>query len=80
MIRSGSFTRGVNYRKLSEKYVSLLLLLFLTPLVFLILGAIVSSSPNHRPELIRTYNLNTYNDFVGIMDEQSYGSIKSIIL
>ena len=55
MSRAGSFTRGVNYRKLSEKYISLLLLLFLTPLVFVILGIVVSSSKNHRPELIQKY-------------------------
>lgn len=55
MSRAGSFTRGVNYRKLSEKYISLLLLLFLTPLVFVILGIVVSSSKNHRPELIQAY-------------------------
>lgn len=52
MPREGSFTRAVNYRKLSEKYISLLLLLFLTPLVFLILGVVVSITYNYRPGLI----------------------------
>ena len=53
MAGEGTFQRGVNYRKLSEKYVSLIFLLFLTPLVFLLLGFIISSSPNYRPSLIQ---------------------------
>ena len=48
-----NFVRGVNYRRLSEKYISLPLLLFLTPLVFLFLSIIISKSPNERPELIQ---------------------------
>ena len=47
-----NFVRGVNYKKLSEKYISLPFLLCLSPLVFLFLGVIISRSPNRRPELI----------------------------
>ena len=51
-MENNNFARGVNYRKLSEKYISLPFLLCLSPLVFLFLGVIISRSPNHRPELI----------------------------
>lgn len=53
LMETTNFVRGVNYRRLSEKYISLPLLLFLTPLVFLFLSIIISKSPNERPELIQ---------------------------
>ncbi|KAK8832969.1 hypothetical protein WA577_003947, partial [Blastocystis sp. JDR] len=53
------FLRGVNYRKLLEKYGSLISLLLLTPLVFLLLGFIISNSPNYRPSFIQHYNERT---------------------
>ena len=56
-MENNNFARGVNYRKLSEKYISLPFLLCLSPLVFLFLGVIISRSPNHRPELIELFAL-----------------------
>ena len=53
MAREGPALRGVNYRKLLEKYGSLISLLLLTPLVFLLLGFIISNSPNYRPSFIQ---------------------------
>lgn len=50
-----SFKRGVNYLQLSKKYASLLILLYLTPVVFLFLGYVVTHSPNERPHLIERY-------------------------
>ena len=55
-MENNNFARGVNYRKLSEKYISLPFLLCLSPLVFLFLGVIISRSPNHRPELIELFD------------------------
>lgn len=62
------YKRGVNYVKLSKKYVSLLILLFLTPIVFLFLGYVVSNSPNERPQLIERFDCN-FELILGIMNE-----------
>ena len=53
MAGESPFLRGVNYRKLLEKYGSLISLLLMTPLVFLLLGFIISNSPNYRPSFIQ---------------------------
>lgn len=72
------YKRGVNYVKLSKKYVSLLILLFLTPIVFLFLGYVVSNSPNERPQLIERFEC-IFELILGIMSELRCGSVSDTI-
>ena len=72
------YKRGVNYVKLSKKYVSLLILLFLTPVVFLFLGYVVSNSPNERPQLIERFEY-IFELTLGIMNESRCGLVSDTI-
>ena len=72
------YKRGVHYVKLSKKYVSLLILLFLTPIVFLFLGYVVSNSPNERPQLIERFEC-VFELILGIMSELRCGSVSDTI-
>ena len=64
-----SYKRGVNYLQLSKKYASLLILLYLTPIVFLFLGYVVMNSPNERPHLIERYGCSV-SVIVATMNER----------
>lgn len=68
-----SYKRGVNYLQLSKKYASLLILLYLTPVVFLFLGYVVTNSPNERPHLIERYGRGVAV-IVATMSERPPGS------